>query len=99
MVTRNYFRERDLFGFVYGYDFIITGKAMSLVWSADVGVSPDLITGSKVQPTQAEIEAGPRHRDILLARVNLDEANVKLATTLVRKLGREWDVASEIHVC
>ena len=44
------------------------------------------LSGSR---NQKEIEADPRHREILLAQMNLDGANVKLVVTLVVKV-QEW---------
>ena len=44
------------------------------------------LSGSR---SQIEIEADPRHREILLAKMNLDGANVKSVTTPAVKI-QEW---------
>ena len=44
------------------------------------------LSGSR---NQIEIEADPRHREILLAEMNLDGANVKSVTTPAMKM-QEW---------
>ena len=44
------------------------------------------LSGSR---NQIEIEANPRHREILLAQMNLDGANVKSVTTPAVKM-QEW---------
>ena len=44
------------------------------------------LSGSR---SQIEIEADPRHREILLAQMNLDGANVKSVTTPAVKI-QEW---------
>ena len=84
-------RERELCGFVHGDDFIVTGDSMQLAWiESRLNEAGRWRRQDGHDPEhQIEIETDPRHREILLAPMNLDGANVKSVTTPAVKL-QEW---------